>query len=90
LGAQELVTHADATITAGAAAANLLNQNLSRATVYLYNVGSNSARIGDANTGALQGLPLAANQGIAIETTDPIYCYSASGTTIAMVETVRP
>jgi hypothetical protein len=90
LGAQNLVSYPDATITGAAAAAQILPSNPTRTSVYLYNVGSSNARIGDSSTGATQGAPVASNQGISIETTDAIYCYSASGTTIAILEAVRP
>jgi hypothetical protein len=87
---QNLVTHADAAITGAAAAAQILAANASRTTAWIANVGSNGARLGDANTAAAQGVALAAGATIAIETTAAIYAYSASGTTLALMEAVRP
>ncbi|MBV8362444.1 MAG: hypothetical protein JO189_31600 [Deltaproteobacteria bacterium] len=89
LGAQTMVTHADAAINGGAAAMQILPANASRVTVFIFNVGANTARLGDANTAAAQGAPLPSNQGITIETTDPIYAYAASNTTLAILEAVR-
>jgi hypothetical protein len=87
---QVLVTHPDVGVTAGAPAALVLAANSNRLTAYIQNVGSNSARIGDSNTGASQGIPVAGGVAGTIEATGPIYAYSASGTTLAIVETVRP
>jgi hypothetical protein len=90
LGAQTITTHADVAITGVAPAVKLLDKNVNRATVFIYNLGSATARIGDANTATAQGIPLPASTGITIETTDAIYAYAGTSTTLALVETVRP
>jgi hypothetical protein len=90
LGAQNITTHADVAISGGAGAAKLLDKNAGRATVFIYNLGSATARVGDANTATAQGVPLPASTGLTIETTDAIYAYADSSTTLALVETVRP
>ncbi len=52
----------------------------------LTNVGSNTARIGDSNCGASRCVAVAAGATVTLCTTDAIYCYSASGTTIAVTK----
>jgi hypothetical protein len=90
LGAQTLVSYADVTITGGAAAVQLLAANSNRITAFIFNSGSNAARVGDTNIGASQGAPVQAGVGITIETTDAIYAYSASGTMLSILTSVRP
>jgi hypothetical protein len=52
----------------------------------LVNVGSNHARIGDSNCGAAQCADVAPGATVTLCTTAAIYCYSASGTTIAITK----
>lgn len=89
LGAQTLLTHADVTITGAAAAAMVVAANASRGTLIIGN-GAAVCRIGDSNTAATRGIALAINATISIDTTDALYVYSASGTTISVMETIRP
>ncbi len=89
MGAQKMVTYTDAALVGGATV-KLLDANSNRTTVYIYNVGTVAARLGDADTGAARGAPLAASQGITIETTAAVYAYSASATTLTILEAVRP
>jgi hypothetical protein len=59
--------------------------------VLLTNSGANAARIGDSNVGAARGAVLGAGTpGIVLCTQAPIYCYSASGTTINITQLLGP
>jgi hypothetical protein len=52
----------------------------------LVNIGANAARIGDSNCGAARCAQLAAGGTMTVCTIDAIYCYSASGTMIAITK----
>jgi len=90
LGAQNLVSYPDLVIVAAASAVQILAANPNQITAFVYNNGSNPARIGDANVGATQGIPLIVGGGLTFEATGPLYAYSVSGTTISILATVRP
>ena len=76
-----LVTVADATIVAGAAAALILPANANRTKALLTSLVSNTqeVRIGDSNTGAGRGAPLQPGESIEIDSTADIYAYTAAG-----------
>ena len=58
---------------------------------WLTNSGSNPARIGDVNVGSGQGAQLVAGSpGAVLCQQGPIYCYSASGTTINITQLLGP
>jgi len=90
LGAQNITTHADVAITGGAAAAKLLDINTARASVFIYNLGSSTARVGDASTATARGIPIAAGTGFTLETTAAVYAYADVSTTLSISEAVRP
>lgn len=70
----------------GSPVAQLVAADTNQECAILVNVGSNHARIGDSNVGASQGADYAPGATITLCTTSPIYCYSASGTTIAITK----
>ncbi len=89
--AQNYVSYPDTTLTGAASAVQVLAVNTSRVTAICQNTGAtNSARVGDANTGAAQGTLLAAGAGVTLDATSAIYAYSAVGTTVNCAEIVRP
>lgn len=90
VASQQLKSHPDVAVAAAAAAAEIVAANPARVTLWLSNVGANPARIGDASAGAAQGFQLAAGATLPLDSTDAVYAYSASGTTLALVETYRP
>ena len=91
---QNVVSHADATLIANAAAAVVLPANLDRVEALCRAVpgqtSTNTARVGDASTGAAGGYPLAVGDVVSVYTTAAVYGYSATGATINCSETVRP
>jgi hypothetical protein len=52
----------------------------------LVNFGANTARVGDSNCGASRCATIAAGGTVTICTEAAIYCYSGSGTTIAITK----
>lgn len=77
-----------ADVVLGAAAQTaIIAANPLRRGVIITNIGSNVVRIGDAtNTGAARGARLLQDQSITLETLDAIDGYSASGTTVSVLE----
>ena len=88
---QSYVSYPDVPLAAGAPAVQVLAANPNRVTAICQNLGtSNTARVGDAGIGAVQGAVLYGNgAGITIDVTGAVYAYSASGTTINCAEIVR-
>jgi len=72
--------------TCNATTAVIVPADSGQEAAILTNVGSNPARIGDANCGASQCAQLAAGATLLINTTGAISCYSAGGTTIAITK----
>jgi hypothetical protein len=92
LAAQSYVSYTDVTLTAAAAAVQVLAANPGRVTAVCQNTGAtNTTRVGDASVGANRGAVLYPNgAGVTFDVTGAIYAYSASGTTINCAEVVRP
>lgn len=92
VAAQSYMSYADVSLTAAAAAVQVLAANPGRVTAVCQNTGTaNAARIGDASVGANRGTVLYANgAGVTFDVTGALYAYSASGTTINCAEVVRP
>lgn len=92
VAAQSYFSYPDVSLTAGAAAVQILAANPQRVTAICQNTGAaNVARIGDANVGANRGTILYANgAGLTFDVTSAVYGYSASGTTVNCAEIVRP
>jgi hypothetical protein len=90
--AQAYLSYPDVSLSAGAAAVQVLGANPNRVTAICQNTGtSNAARIGDAAVGVSRGTMLYANgAGLTLDVTDAIYAYSQDGTTINCAEIVRP
>jgi hypothetical protein len=70
--------------TCNATTAVIVPADSAQVSAILTNIGSNPARIGDANCGASQCALLAAGATLQINTTAAISCFSASGSTIAI------
>jgi hypothetical protein len=92
LAAQSYVSYTDVTLTAAAAAVQVLAANPGRVTAVCQNTGAtNTTRVGDASVGANRGTVLYPNgAGVTFDVTGAIYAYSANGTTINCAEVVRP
>jgi hypothetical protein len=72
--------------TCNGTTAAIVAADSSQVSAILTNVGSNPARIGDANCGASQCAQQAAGATLSINTTGAVSCYSASGTTISITK----
>ena len=92
LAAQTYVSYTDVTLTAAAAAVQVLAANPGRVTAVCQNTGAtNTTRVGDASVGANRGTVLYPNgAGVTFDVTGAIYAYSANGTTINCAGVVRP
>jgi len=91
---QNVVSHADATLIANAAAAVVLPANLDRVeAICRANPGqtsTNTARIGDSSTAAAIGYPLAVGDSVTLYTTAPVFGFSATGASLNCTESTRP
>jgi len=89
-GGTAIVTHPDVTVSASATLVCPANVN-HRLSAIPQNTGTtNGARCGDANVSATQGVLITAGGGSAsLSTSSPVYCYSASGTTLGCTEVLR-
>jgi hypothetical protein len=92
VAAQGYLSYPDVSLSAGAAAVQVLAANPDRVTAICQNTGtSNTARIGDAAVGNSRGTMLYANgAGLTLDVSGAIYAYSQGGTTINCGEIVRP
>lgn len=92
--ADNLVTVADVTVTAAAAAASILAANAKRYSAIITSLSSNTqeVRLGDSNTGAARGIPILPGESVNIDTTAAIYAYTAAGDnqTLSVVYTDIP
>lgn len=79
-----LNTAADVTIVAAAPAAQILAANANRRSAIIGSLATNvnTARIGDAATGAAQGAELAPGESITVEATEAIFAYNPAGANI--------
>jgi len=91
---QLYISHADATPSAAASPAVILNANSNRVTAICQmvgTIGTNTARLGDASIGPSQGTQLsAAIPAATFDVTGALYVYSATGATVNCAEIVRP
>ena len=87
-----IITYNDVTLSN--AVKLILPANLGRRTACCQNTGgTNAARIGDVNISGTQGWNLVGTGGtsaICFDTSDPIYGYSTSGTTVGCNEVLNP
>jgi hypothetical protein len=92
LAAQSYVSYSDVSLTAAAAAVQVLAANSARVTAICQNTGAtNTARVGDVSVGVNRGAVLYANgAGVTFDVNSAIYAYSAAGTSINCAEVVRP
>ena len=76
-----LGTIADVTVVAGAAAAQVVPTNADAVSVGICSLQANTQniRIGDTNTGAARGIEIAPGETIVLDTTAPIFAYTAAG-----------
>lgn len=79
-------TAADVTVTAAAAAAEILAANTDRVSAIITSVSTNTqeVRIGDGDTGAARGVQLNPGESLEIETTAAIYAYTPAGSDVVL------
>ena len=66
--------------------AQVLASNANRKEVILQNIGANPLRIGDSNVSNTRGIQISPNSSFILTSTASVYAYSASGSTLSIME----